>query len=171
MKKINSISVLVLVSLWLAVMVVSSLKAQPSAAPVLVVEGEVGKPLKLELSDLHGMKQTEATAKDHGGEQRVYKGVTLFDILGAAGVSQGSQLRGKNLLKFVSVKAIDGYEVIFSLAEIDPEFTDQTILVAYEEDGKPLPKGDGPFRMVVPNDKKHARWIREVATIRVAFSK
>ena len=161
---------LVLIAVWLAVMVVPSLKAQPSA-PSLAVEGEVMKPLKLGISDLKGLKQAEVNATDHGGQQRVYKGVSLFDILTAAGVTLGSQLRGKNLLKYVEVRAADGYEVIFALPEIDPEFTTQTILLAFEVDGKPLPKGEGPFRMVVPNDKKHARWIREITTIRVAFSK
>ena len=68
------------------------------------------------------------------------------------------------------VSAADGYKVVFSLAEIDPEFTTQTILLACEVDGKPLEKGDGPFRIVVPNDKKHARWIREVASIEVVVS-
>ncbi len=161
---------LVLITVWFAVMVVSSLKAQPSA-PSLAVEGEVVKPLKLGISDLNGLKQTEVNATDHGGQQRVYKGVALFDILSAAGVTLGSQLRGKNLLKYVEVKAADGYEVIFALPEIDPEFTAQTILLAYEVDGKPLPKGEGPFRLVVPNDKKHARWVREITTITVTFSK
>ncbi|HMG89558.1 MAG TPA: molybdopterin-dependent oxidoreductase [Chryseolinea sp.] len=164
-------NVLALVTVWFAVMVVSSLKAQPSSAPLLVVEGEVQKPLKLDISELNNLKQTEVKAKDHGGVERLYKGVMLFDILSAAGVTLGGQLRGKNLLKFVAVKAVDGYEVIFSLPEIDPEFTAQTILLAYEVDGKPLPKREGPFRMVVPNDKKHARWIREITTISVAFSK
>ena len=170
MKKYQLINSLVLVPLCAAVMVVSSLKAQPSSAPALVVEGEVEKTLKLDLPDLRAMKQTEVRAKDHGGQERLYKGVMLFDVLKAAGVTNGAQLRGKNLLKYVSVKAADGYEVIYTLAEIDPEFTNQIILVAYEEDGKPLPKGDGPLRMVVPNDKKHARWIREIATIRIAYA-
>jgi len=158
------------ITVWLAVMIASSVKAQPST-PSLAVEGEVVKPLELSLSDLNGLKQTEVRATDHGGQQRVYKGVALFDILNAAGVTLGGQLRGKNLLKYVEVRAADGYEVIFSLPEIDPEFTAQTILLAYEADGKPLPKGEGPLRMVVPNDKMHARWIREVMTITVTFSK
>ena len=165
-----SLNGLTFVTVCFAVVVVSSLKAQPSSAPALVVEGEVQKPLKLGESDLHHMKQREVSTKDHGGQQRLYKGVMLFDILNSAGVTLGSELRGKNLLKYVVVKAADGYEVIFSLPEIDPEFTEQSILLAYESDGKPLPKGEGPFRMVVPNDKKHARWIREITTIRVAVS-
>ncbi|HEX6891704.1 MAG TPA: molybdopterin-dependent oxidoreductase [Chryseolinea sp.] len=155
----------------IAVMVVSSVAAQPTAAPALIVDGEVEKTLKLSIPALQKLKQTELTAKDHGGHPRLYNGVALFDILKEAGVTLGSQLRGKNLLKYVTVKAIDGYEVIFSLPEIDPEFTTQTILVAYEEDGKPLLEGDGPFRIVVPNDKKHARWIRDITTITVALPK
>ena len=170
MHKVCSNIGLILFPLWLAVVVVSSVKAQPSSATILV-EGDVQKPLRLGMSDLLAMKQIEVTARDHGGQQRVYKGVTLFDILNAAGVPVGSQLRGKNLLKYVSVKAADGYEVIFTLPEIDPEFTTQTILLSYDEDGKPLPKGDGPFRMVVPNDNKHARWVRDTSTIRIASVK
>lgn len=161
---------LVLITVWFAVMVVPSLKAQPSA-PSLAVEGEVVKPLKLGISDLNSLKQTEVNATDHGGQQRVFKGVALFDILSTAGVTLGSQLRGKNLLKYVEVRAADGYEVIFALPEIDPEFTAQTILLAYEVDGKSLPKGEGPFRLVVPYDKKHARWVREITTITVTFPK
>ena len=82
----------------------------------------------------------------------------------------GAQLWGENLAKYVLVKASDGYEVIFSLPEIDPEFTTNTILIAFEVDGVPLPKGEGPFRMISPGDKKHARWVREITSIRVLFS-
>ena len=160
----------VLFTVWFAVVVSSCLKAQPSTSS-FAVEGEVVRPLRIGKSELNGLKQTEVNATDHGGQQRVYKGVALFDILNAAGVTLGSLLRGKNLLKYVEVRAADGYEVIFSLPEIDPEFTAQTILLAYEVDGKPLPKGEGPFRLVVPNDKKHARWIRDITTITVTFSK
>ena len=145
--------------------------AQPVAVPVVTVEGEVLKSLKLSLSDIANLKQAEVSAKDHGGQMRTFKGVALVDVLAAAGVTLGSQLRGKNLVKYVVVKAADRYEVIFSLPEIDPEFTSQTILLAYKVDGEDLAKGDGPFRMVVPNDKKHARWVREVTSIRVVVSK
>jgi DMSO/TMAO reductase YedYZ molybdopterin-dependent catalytic subunit len=153
----------------LFVVVHSLVKAQPSSPLPLLIDGEVEKALKLGMPELQKLKQTEVTAKDHSGKPRLYNGVALFDILKEAGVTLGSQLRGKNLLKYVTVKSADGYEVIFSLPEIDPEFTDQSILVAYSEDGKPLPEGDGPFRIVVPNDKKHARWVREITTITVAL--
>lgn len=145
--------------------------AQSTTKPFFTVEGEVLKSLKITQDDLNKFKQAEVKAKDRDGKEHIYKGVLLVHILDSAGVTLGSKLRGENLAKYVLVKASDGYEVIFALPEIDPEFTTQTILLAYEVDGKPLAKGEGPFRLVVPNDKRPARWIRELATIKVLFSK
>jgi len=145
--------------------------AQAVNKPFFTVEGTVLRSLKLTQDELSKLKQTEVKAKDKDNKEHVYKGVRLVDVLDSAGVTLGKQLRGENLVKYILIRAADGYEVIFSLPEVDPEFTSQTILLAYEEDGKPLPKGEGPFRMIVPNDKRPARWIREVTTIKVVFSK
>jgi hypothetical protein len=69
------------------------------------------------------------------------------------------------------VKAGDGYEVLFSLAEVDAEFSGRTILVADSVDGAPLPQGVGPFRLVIPDEKRPARWIRELKSIEIRFAK
>jgi len=145
--------------------------AQTATKPSFTIEGEVLRPLKFTLDDLSKMKQTEVKAKDKEGKEHAFKGVRLFDLLDSAGVTLGKDLRGENLAKYVLVRAVDGYKVIFSLPEIDPEFTTQTIIVAYEVDGNPLPKGEGAFRIVVPNDKRPTRWVRELASIKVVFSK
>jgi hypothetical protein len=60
---------------------------------------------------------------------------------------------------------------LYSLAEIDPEFTSNTILLCTHVDGNPLPKGEGPFRLVNLLDKRPARWIREIVAIKVSFAK
>jgi len=142
-----------------------------SVHETLTVEGEVRTPLKLSIRDLKKFAPIETTARDKEGVEHAFKGVRMFDVLDSAGVTLGKELRGENLAKYILVKALDGYEVIFALPEIDPEFTDQTILLAYEVDGKLLPKGEGPFRLIVPEDKKHARWIREISAIKVMFTK
>ena len=123
------------------------------------------------MEDLNNLKQTEVKAKDRDGKEHTFKGVLLVDILDSAGVTLGKELRGENLAKYVLIKAVDGYEVIYSLPELDPEFTGQTIILAYQVDGNMLPKGEGPFRIVSPNDKRPARWIRELTTIKVLFAK
>ena len=135
------------------------------------VGGEVLRPLKLSVKELSALKTFEVKAKDRDGKEHTFKGVMLLTILDSAGVTLGKELRGENLTKYVLVKASDGYEVIFSLPEIDPEFTDKVILLAYEVDGKPLAASEGPFRLVVPQDKKHARWIRQLNSIQILFTK
>ena len=63
---------------------------------------------------------------------------------------------------YVIVDASDGYQVVFALPEFDLGFTDRIILLADKRDGHPLSAPEGPFRIVVPGEKRHARWVREV---------
>ena len=148
----------------------SMAQGQSTAVPPLKVFGEVETSLNLTITDLIAMNTVTLEAKDNHGTDHRYKGVPLFDILQKAGTTLGTQLRGKNLVKFVLVTAADGYEVLFSLPEIDTMFTKQTVLLAYEMDNAPLGPGVGPYRLVVPNDQRHARWIREIRSIEVVFA-
>ena len=88
-------------------------------------------------------------------------------ILERAGVPRGEKLRGKALRAIVVITASDGYQVVFTLADTDPAFTDRVIILADRKDGKPLPEKEGPFRIVVPSEKRPARWIRNVKTIAI----
>ena len=86
----------------------------------------------------------------------------MSDILLKAGAALGKDLRGGNLNKCLLVEAIDGYQVVFALAELDQAFTDRVIILANEMDGKPLPAADGPFSIIVQDEKKPARCIKQV---------
>lgn len=145
--------------------------AQPAAQQVVTIDGEVQKTLKLTVRDLEKYPAAEVKAKDKDGKAHTYKGILLHVVLDSAGVTLGQQLRGGNLAKYVLVTAADHYQAVYALPEIDPEFTSNTVLLATHVDGKPLPKGEGPFRLVNPADKKHARWIREITSIKILFSK
>src|SRR5690606_15052186 len=132
--------------------------AQTNGGSFLTVGGEVLRPLKMNQTDMLKMEQVEVKTSGMDGIERVYQGVRLLDILKLAGVTLGKELRGENLTKYLLLTAMDGYEVIFSLAEVDPEFTDETIMLAYKVDGRPLPAGEGPFRIIAPKEKRPARW-------------
>lgn len=67
----------------------------------------------------------------------------------------------------VLVDARDDYRVAFALTEFDPAFTDREILLADRVDGRPLDESTGPWQIVVPGEKRHARWVRMVKTVRV----
>jgi DMSO/TMAO reductase YedYZ molybdopterin-dependent catalytic subunit len=142
--------------------------AQLPVGTVLHVRGAVSQPLELSLQDLAAMRRTKVTATEHGATA-IYEGVTLTEILQKAGAPLGKDLRGKAMASYVLVTAHDGYRVVFALPEFDPAFTDasQQIILADTVDGKPLPEKQGPVRMVVPQEKKPARWIRMVESVEV----
>jgi hypothetical protein len=96
-----------------------------------------------------------------------FQGASLVDLLNSVGVKFGSDLRGKRTPTVAIFEATDGYRVVLSLVEIDPSTTDRLAVVADEQDGKPLDARLGPYRLVIPGDKREVRWIRNVRTIRV----
>jgi DMSO/TMAO reductase YedYZ molybdopterin-dependent catalytic subunit len=138
-----------------------------AADTVLTVTGEVKTPLTLTLAELESMPAEMIGAKDHDGSTASYQGVSLHTILARAGVPQGETLRGAALRLCVLVKAADGYQVAFSVAELDPLFTDKETLLAYRRDGKELDSKAGPLRLVIPDEKRQARWVREVTGLEV----
>jgi hypothetical protein len=72
---------------------------------------------------------------------------------------------------YVLVKARDGYAAVFALPEFDAGFTDRVILLADRRDGHPLDAVEGPLRLVVPDEKRRARWVRQVIDIQVLWAK
>ncbi|HZE86357.1 MAG TPA: molybdopterin-binding protein [Puia sp.] len=143
--------------------------ADPQAT--LRVEGEVSQPATLQASDLVKMRRTEVRARDHDEKEHIFSGFVVADILQQAGATMGVQLRGKNMNKYLLVRSKDGYRAVFSLAELDSSFSDRTILLADREDGHPLAADKGPFRIIVPGEKKHARWTWGVTTFIVKSAK
>ena len=113
------------------------------------------------------MTRETASVTDQDGMKVVYEGVLLREILQRAGAPFGAQLRGKALASYVLAKAHDGYQVVFTLGELDAEFANEQILVADKRDGKPLFGYQGPFRLVCPNDKAGARSVRMLESIEV----
>ena len=68
---------------------------------------------------------------------------------------------------YALAEGADGYRVSFSLAELDPGFQDSQVLVADTMNGEPLGDKVGPLRLVVPQDKRPARWVRMLRSIKV----
>ena len=140
-------------------------------AQLIRVTGEVTTPLNIDKVELQKFKQVSVVYKDKTGKDHTYSGVLIADILQKAGVQLGAALRGLNLTKYVLAEAADGYKVVFALVELDKEFTDKQIILADKVDGNALPATEGPLRIIVPDDKKAARSIRQVTSLIVAFAK
>jgi len=146
-------------------LLLGSLPAQEVPA-VLEVTGAVKQPLKLGSDDLAKMPRASVKTTTNG-VQTVYEGVWLHEVLKRAGAPQGETLRGKALAGYVLAEAQDGYQVVFSLGEVDPAFIDNEILLADTANGKPLFGAQGSFRLVVPKDKHGSRSVRMLARLEV----
>lgn len=135
--------------------------------PVLTVSGEVTRPLKLSAADLAKLPRQTVSAKNHDGKAVTFEGVALVEVLRLAGVEFGEKLRGKSLALFLVVDAADGYRAVFALPELDPAFTDGVILLADGREGKALSEAEGAWRIVVPGEKRQARWVRQVVALTI----
>ncbi len=136
------------------------------SADVVQVTGDVKEALTLSAADLARMPRATVRTNSNGMET-VYEGVWLHDVLKQAGVPQGAELRGKALSTYVLAEAQDGYQVLFSLGELDPAFIDNEILLADTANGKALFGAQGRFRLVVPKDKPGARSVRMLTRIEI----
>lgn len=109
----------------------------------------------------------ETVSIQEDGSNVDYEGVLLREILKRAGAPTEKELRGKALASYVLAKARDGYQVVFTLAEVAPEFANERILVADKRDGKPLFGYHSPFRVVCPNDRAGARSVRMLDALEI----
>ena len=105
-----------------------------------------------------------ASLTAHGATQQC-SGVWLRDLVTRAGAPSGPALKGPALAMTVTAEAADGYRVVFSLGELDAMLGKAAILVADACDGKPLPTGDGPVRLVAAGEARGARSVKQLVKL------
>lgn len=137
--------------------------------PTLSVAGDVPMPLTLKADDLASMPRQKVSLPDARGGTVEYEGVLLRDVLKRAGAPLEGKLRRKALASYILAKAKDGYQVVFTLGEIDEQFGNDPILIADKRNGEPLPANQGPLRLVCPRDKEGARSVRMLETIELVL--
>ncbi|HUA91546.1 MAG TPA: molybdopterin-dependent oxidoreductase [Terracidiphilus sp.] len=135
----------------------------PLAGPLKITYGD--QSAEWTPTTLASLPHTSITVyNEHAKANQTYSGVPLIDLLTKLGVPD--KPRGKQFRLYVVASGADGYEVVYSLGEVTPDVHDGTVLVADSQDGKPL-GDDGPLKMVVTGEKRPARWVRNLAAIRV----
>ena len=132
----------------------------------LIVQTDTAKQL-LSRADLEALPHVKVTASEHGSPAVSFEGVTLKSVLEKAGVTFGESMKGKRLTNCLLVEAADGYRAVIALPELDPAFTDKQTVLAFLRDGKPLGEKEGPYRIVIPDEKRMARWVRQVTTLKI----
>jgi DMSO/TMAO reductase YedYZ molybdopterin-dependent catalytic subunit len=140
----------------------------------LDLRGDVPNPRRIDAAELHKLPRTEIRTPDphDASKEIVYAGTPLVEVLKAGGLQldSGTAHIREMVAITVLIEAADGYRAAFALAELDPELTDRIILLADTKDGQPLPPGEGSFRVIVPGEKRPARWVRQVRVVTVRKS-
>lgn len=108
--------------------------------------------------------ETIQASNEHGQSQEIYSGVPLMALLVELGVPQ--KLKGKDFRLYVVAEGRDGNKVVYSLGEVSPDVHDGSVLLADSVDGKPL-ADDGPIELVISGERRPARWVRGVVSIKV----
>jgi len=145
-------------------LLVATAFCQPQAAVML--DGGNGNTVTLSRQDLAKLPSHTVSATDHG-TPATFEGVLVSDLLAKVQAPLGDKLHGKALAAYVLVEAADGYRAVFSMAEMDPALSDKRVYLAASRDGKPLSEKEGPFRIVVPDEKRPARWVRQVTALKI----
>jgi hypothetical protein len=128
--------------------------------------------LLLKVADLKAMTRTTVTVhNEHSKADESYSGVRLADLLGKMGAPLGHDLRGVALSGYVVATGSDGYVAVIALAEADPTFHSGEVIVADTMNGAPLDAKSGPFKLVVTEDKRPARWVRNLISIELKSAK
>lgn len=138
--------------------------AQNSAPPGLAIEGRIEHPRTLALADLRALPPVTVEvehAHERDAQRHTFTGALLWPLIAAAGPAEA----GKRafLQHTVLARGQDGYAVALAVGEMDPNFEGKQVLVAYAEDGKPLPG----LRLVVPGDARGGRGVRNLIAIEV----
>jgi hypothetical protein len=134
------------------------------AGLVLAAALAVGGSARVDEALLAGLAPVEATLNVHG-EVHHCSGPPLAAVLARLGLPGNEALRGAALQRGIMVRARDGYAVLFSLGELDPGTGAEPAIIATQCDGKQIGPEEGPYRLVVPNDKRPARSVRQVESI------
>ena len=141
--------------------------APPTPSTQLTIKTYEGKTLNFSPDELAALPHKQVSVFNaHSKANEIYSGVLLADLLSKAGVPLGESVRGKLFMTGVVASGVDGYGVLYSLAEVDPSIHTGDVIVADTVDGQKLGK-DGAFKMVSSEEKRPARWVRNLTSITV----
>ena len=147
--------------------VLAALTIVPAAAHAQALALRNGeRTVTVSMTDLAAMPVVKFQTDDE--EKLAYEGVSLVDLLQRVDVTFGQTMRGPRLATYLVAGGADGYRVVIALPELDGDFSrNPAALVALRRNGQPLSARDGPLQLVLPGDKRHARWVRGLTSLSV----
>ena len=153
-------------SLCCSILLAVCATAQSDTCTVRIRHGAAcDTPVTLEL--LKGLTHHTTTITSHDGAEATYEGAWLKDVLKVSCPSIAAIEKRTMVNTYVRIGATDGYTALVALTEADSSFRERPVILAWMKNGRPLDDHDGPFQLIVPDDRRHARDVRKVAVLEV----
>jgi hypothetical protein len=146
------------------IVVMSALLFAPAARSQSL---EVSYQQKHAAVQLHEMAHTNVSAKGHDNVSHTFSCVPMKTVLATVQAPTGENLGGAGVSLVLLASARDNYHAAFTLAELDESIGDKPVFVCDKQDGESLSASDGPVRLVVPSDKRPARWVRMLTNLEI----
>ena len=138
--------------------------AGEAPASTIAVSGMVDHPQTLTMAALQALpKQTVSVGYMTGrGEQKgTFTGAHLWDVLKMVAVKDEG--RNSQLKRAIWIEGSDGYSIVVSYSELDPDYGNHDMLIAYRREDAP----QSGYRLIVPSDKHGGRYVSGIAKIEV----
>ena len=117
----------------------------------LEIRGDVQKPRAWTVEDVkkHFAEETRTVKSTIGRENQETTsiGIPLISLLRNADLKLSETPKHHDFTFFVIVEAYDGYRAYFTFAELASGDKENPVLLAWEENGKPIPDNEAPFRL------------------------
>lgn len=143
-------------------------------APSIAVEGALPRTGTLNVEQLASLGEITVTwPKGEGASE--WRGVPVSSVLAHLGlepdkeVCEGvdAKVKRAGLRKALVVSARDGYQTVFSMAELFEAFGGGQVFLVWKKAGQPMDAQEGPFRILATEDKKPSRCVYQVTTFTV----
>jgi hypothetical protein len=132
----------------------------------LTIQGLEGKEITIGPEEFSALPhKTVSVFNAHTKTNEKYSGVPLTDLLAKVGMPVGENIKGDLFLTAIIAEGTDRYDVLYALAEVDPSIHAGEVIVADMVDDHKL-GNDGAFKMVSSEEKRPARWVRNLTSIR-----
>jgi hypothetical protein len=127
-----------------------------------------GKNITVSAEDLLNMPQVTVHVHNahRGGIEETYTGPLLSDVLQKIGLKSSRETQPLILHSVIVATGMDHYYVLYSVAEVQPDFSNSKVIVAVMKSGLPNTEG-GNIELINTDGAKPARWVHGLMGISV----
>lgn len=139
--------------------------AQSDTATVRVLRSACDVSLSLER--LRSLPEREVVVKERDGSESKYSGAWLSEVLDLGCDSTTRLDKHATLRSVVKVVSADGFVSVVAMAEVAEGFAERPVLLVWSRNGLALSERHGPLQLLVPDDLKPGRNVRQVKMLEV----